>query len=361
LSDIADSISYIILSKVKNTLIGDLSKIQISGDNIYLKASDGMIMRFDITGKFLNSFGNIGRGPKEYLLGSIFTTTPDDDKIIIFRSAMDSYLIFDPDGNFIETIKFSVPRTLFAFRSLSDSVFLCTFYYVGSFMKDYILDAINWSIGLFDLNGNSIKVIEHPLKNEKFSESDNRNIISLAPSIAYFNNRIVLKPEGDTIYEVDENSIFKGYIIKWGQVPHKKNKRELFFRQIGSSNLVSIGPIVLETYSKVYLRVSRGSDTYLFEYSKITGLTRSMKEDPDNPGFINDLDGGENFYPFYTNRAGDIWVVNNDALSFKENHTPELLNKSTALDPKLKEKLKTFTDNLNLDDNPVLKIVYLKK
>ena len=72
LSDIADSISYIILSKEKNTLIGDIAKIQISGDNIYMRGSDGMIMRFDITGKFLNSFGNIGRGPKEYLPGSIF-------------------------------------------------------------------------------------------------------------------------------------------------------------------------------------------------------------------------------------------------------------------------------------------------
>ena len=32
-----------------------------------------------------------------------------------------------------------------------------------------------------------------------------------------------------------------------------------------------------------------------------------MKEDPGNLGFVNDLDGGANFYPYYTNRAGDIW------------------------------------------------------
>jgi hypothetical protein len=358
LSDIADSIRYIILSKEKNTLIGDIGKIQISGDNIYLRGSDGMIMRFDMTGKFLNSFGNIGRGPIEYLPGSIFTTTPDDDEIIIFRSAMDSYLTFEPNGNFINTNKFPISRSLFDFRSLSDSVFLCTFYYVGSFMKDF---AINWSFGLFDINGNPIKLIEHPLKNEKISESDNRNIISMAPTIAYFNNRIVLKPEGDTIYEIDENSIFKGYIIKWGQVPHKQNNRELFFRQVGSSNLVSVGPIVLETYDRVYLRVSRGSNTYLFEYNKITGLTRSMKEDPDNLGFVNDLDGGANFYPYYTNRAGDIWVIEEDAFTFKEMHSPEFLSNSMALNPKWKEKLVLFTDSLKQDDNSVLKIVYLKK
>ena len=97
---------------------------------------------------------------------------------------MDSFLTFEPNGNFIKTIKFPIPRTLFDFRSLSDSVFLCTFYYVGSFMKDYILNAINWSIGLFDINGNPIKVIEHPSKT-KNSESDKRNIISMAPSKAY--------------------------------------------------------------------------------------------------------------------------------------------------------------------------------
>ena len=78
-------------------------------------------------------------------------------------------------------------------------------------------------------------------------------------------------------------------------------------------------------------------------------------------GFINDLDGGASFFPYYTNRTGDIWVIEEDAFSFKEKNNPEFLDKSEAVYPEMKEKLKTFTDNLKQDDNPVLKIVYLKK
>jgi hypothetical protein len=85
-----------------------------------------------------------------------------------------------------------------------------------------------------------------------------------------------------------------------------------------------------------------------------------MKEDPDNLGFVNDLDGGANFSPYYTNRAGDIWIIEEDAFSFKETHSPEFLSNSKALNPKWKEKLALFADSLKQDDNSVLKIVFLK-
>ena len=50
-----------------------------------------------------------------------------------------------------------------------------------------------------------------------------------------------------------------------------------------------------------------------------------------------------------------------DAISFKEKHTEEFLSTSPALYPGLKDNLKVFLDSLKQDDNPVLKIVYLKK
>jgi hypothetical protein len=360
LGDIADSIRYIVLSKNKQHLLGRIRNIQMTDSNIYL-LSDYLLMRFDLNGKFHNSYGSLGRGPQEYLPGSIFTTTPDDDKIIIFRSAMDSYLTFNPDGNYIKTSDFRVPRTMYDFKSLSDSVFLCTFYYLGTVMKDYIVNSINWIAGIFDQDGNPIKVIEHPLKNADISETETRNIISMAPSVTFFDNRAVIMPEGDTVYEINTNSIFKGYIIDWGNIPHKQSNEELYFRNTESSNKVSVRSPILETCNKTYFRVFRGNDNYIFEYDKVTGSTKSMMEDPDNPGFINDLDGGVNIYPYYNNREGNIWISIEDAYSFKEKHSPEFMDKSVALYPEMKEKLKTFTNNLKQDDNPVLKIVYLRK
>ena len=361
LSEIADSIKYVVLSKDKQEVIGDIGKIQMADGHIYLRrSSDGLIMRFDMTGKFLNAFGNIGRGPMEYLPGSVFTTTPDDDRIIVFRGAMDSYLVFESDGNYLKTIDFPVSRALFDFRSLPDSVFLCTFYYIGSFMKDYFTDFINSSAGLFDLKGNPIRLIDHPLKNSDISEADAGNVVSMAPSFTFFDNRIVLMPPGDTIYEIDSQSIFKGYIINWGSMPHKQSIEDYFFRQSGASNKASIWGLILETYDRTFLRVARGTENYIFEYNKISGSTRSMAVDADK-GFINDLDGGDGYFPYYSNRSGDIWLIDEDAFSFKEKNSKESSDKAEAKYPEMKERLKTFVDDLNQDDNPVLRIVYLKK
>jgi hypothetical protein len=359
LSEIADSIRYIILSNDNQGPIGDVGGIQLTNSNIYLRKRDGFVLRFNRSGKFLNSFGNIGRGPMEYLPGSVFTITPEDDKIHIFRSAMDNYLTFKPDGSYTGTREFSIPRTMFNFTSLSDSSFMCTFYYVGAFMKDYILHAINWSAGIFDPVGNPLQVIEHPLKNAEVSISEIPNVSSNAPSITYFDNRAVIIPKGDTIYEVSSDSIYTGYIINWGKIPHKEGN-ELHFRVATSATKLSIGNIVLETATRTYIRVYQGNDSYIFEYDKTTGATKAMLEDPQNLGFVNDIDGGINFYPYYTNREGDIWIINEDAYSFKQKQSPDYLSQSISISRDNKEKLKTFIQKIKEDDNPVLRIVYLK-
>lgn len=360
LSEIADSISYIMLSNDNQEPIGDVGAIQLTNNSIYLRKRDGLVQKFDRSGKLLNSFGKIGRGPQEYLPGSVYTTTPKDDQVYIFRSAMDSYLTFKTDGSYIESRKFNIPRTMFNFTSISDSTFLCTFFYVGSFMKDYILDAINWSAGIFDSSGNPLEVIEHPLKKAEISLSDIPNISSNAPSITYFDDRSIIMPKGDTIYEVSADSIYPGFIINWGQIPHREGN-ELHFRQTSASNKATIGPIILETSHKTFIRVSRGKDSYIFEYDKNTATTRSMLEDPENLGFVNDLDGGINFYPYYTNREGDIWVINEDAFNFKQKQSNDYLSQSTSISQKNKDKLKYLIQEVKEDDNPILRIVYLKK
>jgi len=359
LSDIADSIRYVVLSKDKEVLIGSIRSVQLTENYIYLK-SDNLVTRFDLSGNFLNSFGSIGRGPQEYLPGSIYTTTPKDEKVLVLRSAMHSYLLFKPNGSYIGIKDFSIPRTLYNFTCISDSVLHCTFYYLGNIMKDYIENSIDLSAGLFDLDGNQIKVLEHPLKNITISSTETRNIVSMAPSFTFFDNRVILAPEGDTIYEIDNNSITKGFVIDWGQIPHKQSIEELYFRQTETSNKVTNYMPLIETSTKAFFRGKRSNDFYLFEYDKITGTSRSMTVDQDNLGFINDLDGGEYFYPYWTNRAGNIWIVEEDAFSFKEKHSEEFLSNSVAIYPRMKERLKIFLDSLKQDDNPILKLVYLK-
>ena len=360
LSDIADSIRYIVLSKNKEVLIGDVQNIQISDSNIYIK-SNNLVLRFDFSGNLLNSFGNIGRGPEEYLPGSPYTLTPDFDKVLILKSMMYEYLIYKPDGDYIGKKEFPHPRNLFNFVSLSDSSFMMTFYYIGTFMNEDYLKSMPGIAGLFDLKCQPIAVIENPLKNTKIPKDDYKRIAISNPSFTFFDNRIVLTPDGDTIFEIDDNSIRPGFIFDWGQLPHRKSIEELYFRQTESSNKVTSYKPVLETATKAFFRGNSGNNYFIFEYDKTTGLSRSMEVGENNFGFINDLDGGADYFPYWTNRAGDIWIVNEDAYNFKEKQSEEFLSKSVAINPAKKEKLRNFLTDLKIDDNPVLKIVYLKK
>jgi hypothetical protein len=360
LSDIADSIKYIVLSKEKEVLIGSFRRLQMTDNDIYI-SSNSFVMRFDLRGKFLNSFRSLGRGPEEYLPGSVYTTTPKNDKIFILRSMMYNYLLFRPDGKYLGIKELPHPQNLFDFVSLSDSVFLFTFYFIGTFMNEDILKSMNCTAGLFDQNAKPINIIEHPLSKTTPSITDLKRIISQAPTFTFFENRIVLTPLGDTIYEIDKNSISPGFIFNWGQTPHNQTIEELYYRQTESSNKVRNYMPVFETKRKVYFRGSKINDYFIFEYDKITGVNRTMTVNEDNIGLINDLDGGENYFPYWTNRKGDIWITYDDAIKFKENHNEEFLTKSIAIYPDKKQKLHAFVTDLQLDDNPVLKIVYLKK
>ena len=162
LSEIADSIKYVVLSKDRKVLIGSLSRLQMTDNHIYIN-SEGLVMRFDLSGRFLNSYGGFGRGPEEYLAGSVFSTTPEDDKILILRSMMYDYLIYEPDGAYSGRKELSYPRTMFDFVVLSDSSYLMTFLFIGRFMNSDVFNAMPAVAGLYDFDGTKVKLIYHPL------------------------------------------------------------------------------------------------------------------------------------------------------------------------------------------------------
>jgi hypothetical protein len=360
LSEIADSIRYIVLSKDKKVIVGSPIRLQLTEKEIFM-IDENLVMRFDLNGNFLNSFGSTGRGPEEYLNGSLYSINPAEDKVLILRSMMQDYLLYKPNGVYLGKNKIKYSRNLIGFASLSDSVFLQTFWFHGAFMKGDILSGMSYIAGIFDPAGKPIKVIEHPLKNIKVPKEDITRVLSQPPNFTFFDNRVVLAPVGDTIYEIDRNSIIPGFIIYWGTLPHNQTVEDLYYKQTDISNKVVNLNRVFETSTKAYFLIYKKNDSFILEYDKITGLSRSVQIYEDQRGLINDLDGGSSFFPEWTNKEGDIWISCNDAIDFKEKQSDEFLSKSTAIYPEMKEKLRTLIKDLKPDDNPVLRIVYLKK
>lgn len=329
--------------------------------DIFINA-DGLIMRFDLNGKFLNSIGQNGRGPNEYLKGSPYSTTPKNDMIIISKGLDPEYLRFKTDGEYIDKKKYpSSSRSLFDFVFLSDSAVLNTYSFIGSYMSPGYLNEMSSIFGLFRTNGHPIKVKTNPLINAQLSKSDIKKVVIQNPIFTFFENRVVLTHYDDTVYKITAESVVPGFIIQWDQLQHRKDVNDLYFRKSETQNIGASYHTFFESYQKAYFPASNNGIRYMFEYDKITGATRSMELDLKNFGFINDIDGGSNFYPYWTNRDGDIWITDEDAITFKGKHSEDFLAKSTAIKPEYKERLRDFTKNLNSDDNPVLKILYLKK
>jgi hypothetical protein len=238
---------------------------------------------------------------------------------------------------------------------MNDSSFLYTFYYLGGKnVEEMTLCA------LYDSKGNRIKAIRHPANQIPAGTNLTRLGIS-PPGMTFYDNTVVLH-YFDTIYKITNNSITSGFILEWDNIPHRQTFEEKFLIQSTSTNKVDQYGKFYETANTAYFGLDDMKKYYLFEYDKITGVTSGMLTGEDDAyGFINDIDGGINFYPKWTNREGDIWIDYLDAFSFKKYHNDELLSKSESVDPDKKEELKKFLKTLEITDNPVLKVVYLKK
>lgn len=356
LSDIADSIKYIVLSKERAVTLGSFPFMQMTDSNYYVQFR-GLIYRFDLSGKFLNTIGKIGRGPEEYLSGSPFTINPSSEVIYVKRNYIHDYISYNPLGEFIGNVSLKKSNTIFEFNCLSDSVFMYTFQY--SFMKDKSLEDVILC-GLYNKNGTKIQVIEHPAKNVP-SDVNMSRIGTPLPFFTFYNYDIVLNYV-DTVYKITKDSIFPGFILSWGTIPHRQTFEELYYIQSEPIKKVEKTGNFFEISDRAYLRLKDIDNSYLFEYNKNTGITRSMVvKGKDDFGFINDIDGGVNYYPKWTNKSGDIWIDYDDAFNFKKVHNENNLSNSNSISPEFKENLKAFLNDLQIDANPVLKIVYLKK
>jgi len=358
LSDIADSIRYVVLAKDKEVLVENVYRLKMEENDFYF-ASGYTFMHFDISGKYLNSFGREGRGPEEYIRGSELTTTPTNDSVLILRSMMYDYMIFNPDGKYLETRKIPHPLNMAGFTNVADSIFLMTFWYNGARMKEDVFKSMNWTAGIFNQDGTPVKVLEHELKDAKFSPAELKQLISPLPTYTFFDKRIVLSLGSDTIYEINKNSIVPGFIIQWGSVPHPQTLEEKFIAGKSPDHFMSHHTLY-ETSLNAFLWIGNRTESYIIGYDKLKGETRSMSWNSNN-GFINDMDGGADFYPNWTNRNGDIWITSDDAIDFRKKNNPEVLQGREARYPSKKEELRKLAEGLKDDDNPVLTLVYLKK
>lgn len=365
LSDIADSVKYVILSKEKEVVINMVFYIALSDSNIIAHVSQSPFLRFDLNGKFINTIGKIGRGPGEYQSGSSFTIGLNSNLLYIKRNFQYDFAYYNLSGNYIGKLPFKFYTSVQAFEGLSDSRFAIFPAYDRQEIKNNASIRQNMILfGLFDRNGNKLIGINHPAKNIPSDFEPSKFI--MAPPVntnTYFNDEIVTMNYENSIYKINSDTVYTGFKIEWGDLPIPKTFEDKYYIQSVSGKVFArITGKFIETSKNTYFVLNDGKNRYIIEYNKYSGKTRSMlMKDQRKNGFINDLDGGQIFFPFWTNRKGDIWIDFIDAYDMKLAYTDDLLKNSKAINSENKTKLTNFIKDLKIDDNPVLRLVYLKK
>jgi hypothetical protein len=350
LSEIADSIRYVVLSKDKTVLTKRFLNLEMAGDDIFIQIGGSLIFRFDSKGTFLNNVGEIGRGPEEYLNGSSFSINPLFRIVYVCRNYLEDFVSYDFNGTFLKKLPFDLKNYIGSFKFISDSTFFIYPVYSGIAPDDMFL------FGIFNLNGKIIKSISHPAKNIPVDFNASKFVVGGPwPIDTYFKGELITICDFDTVHKVNESSIYNAFTFNWENLPRPKTFEEKYYIGGRPKNAISNPNKLFETPSKAFILINDHIKSHIIEFNKSNSSARSMSlSDQDNLGFINDLDNGINFYPAWTNKEGNIWIKAIEAIDFIKLH-----NSLSKQD--FDGNLKNFLPELQIEDNTVLELVFLKQ
>ena len=365
LSEVADSIRYVILSEERDVAVNFVFEAALTDSAILTSVSQCPFLVFDLNGKFLDTIGRFGRGPHEYMPGSKFSVDPVSGDIIVYRNFLHDFISFDFNGGFIDNDIPELSGSIESFVCLPGSRMALFPAYDGREVLDDNIRKSMILMGLSDQNGNKLSEISHPAQNipDDFVAS---RFIAGAPvnRNTYFKNEIVTPCYENSVYKAGSDSIYTGFKINWDNLRVPETFEEKYYpgsRSAGSP-FAEIRSKFIETSEHAFFILKYDGTNYLMNYDKLNGLACSMSfAEDDKAGFINDLDGGQRFFPLWTNREGDIWIDFVQAIDLKTQYTDDFLKDNDAVNPGSREKLIDFITDLQADDNPVLRIVYLKK
>lgn len=364
LSEVADSIRYVILSPDKTVAVNFVFEVELTDSAIITHVSQCPFLIFDLNGRFLDTIGAFGRGPHEYMPGSKFSYAPVTREIIVTRNFLHDYVRFDSRGRFVDKHPLEFTGNVESLISLSGNRLALFPVYDG---REVLEDNIRNSMilmGIFDQTGNILSEISHPARNIP-SDFDASRFITGTPVSrnTFFNNEVVTPCYDNTVYKINSDSIYPGFRIDWEELPVAKTFEDRFYIRSRSTSypFAEIRGKFIETGTHAFFILKFKETNYLIVYDKIKGLTGSIPFTGDNRvGLVNDLDGGQPFYPAWTNREGDIWIDFIEAIDLRSELTETFVNENEIVDQRNNAKRISFLNNLQPDDNPVLRIVYLK-
>lgn len=225
-NDIIDCINVLKLEECESNIIGEIDKILIDGNLMFIL--DRFISRkmfiYDNKGKFLRTIGKKGMGPGEYTSISYFDIDKNKKEIILLDSDQRKLLFYNYQGDFIRDI--ILPDHVISFIVYDK--------------ERILLDCGNNTFG--NKNKHSLIVIDKQTGNvlEKLlsipTEKENLNFSSYSPLFRTSDTIVYQPPFSKYLYKLENGIIKQKYDIDFGG----KWPSDSYFIEMKGSNPMEI-------------------------------------------------------------------------------------------------------------------------
>jgi len=347
LSSVCDEINFISLESSRNCLIGNINKIVINDNYVYILDNiSNSIYCFNIKGKFEFKINNAGNGPGQYIKIKDFVINCFNNSIDIYDSGKRHILIYDLKGNYIKTLKFKIGLRYFLPVDKKNYIIFTNKLTLPSDNKNYAYDII-----IIDYNGRVKKKYFH------YEPTYSSNSISGIQSLSKFNSKIYVNLVYDErIYLVRNNNLVPQYYVDFGKDELTSQIKKLQLQDLFNilkKDIYSYYPIILgENENYIFLEYMKGKNFQYAIFNKKDHTTINYKK------IINDI----NEIP--VQRVIKVISQNSpDTLKFDKSiifsHNEEFMHGylySNEID-----NLSSVIPEFNIYNNPIIVLFKLKK
>ncbi|MFZ0282596.1 MAG: 6-bladed beta-propeller [Bacteroidales bacterium] len=360
LSQVASDVEYIKLETAEDCMVRPVVNYFFT-DSMVLVQNFDHILKFSRKGKFLQRIGTSGRGPGEIDLIRIMSVIPEKRIIAVQKNSLRELLFFSFEGNFQKTVDFE-PR-YFNVKVLPDCKYVS--YDPGSVGNE------KYSFCLLDEKWDTLSAVENYTK--WVSQPASVMIMVGWPEFKpFYLNRNTLHVKAmynDTVYNLRQDKFYPEYFIDLGKykLPEELRPERLGaaqfqkFRDNGGNYYFAI---VHGVGGKVFLTAHSYSDSNPLKYILCdrSKNEQTLLTDTEgvSTGFINDWDGGLDFWPVGSISERKIFMPVNAMDLRKELENIRSGKKQVKYPGKQKELLKLISE-LEETDNPVIMAVTLKQ
>lgn len=347
LSEIGKELEYIPLETKQECLVGEIYHLELTTDFIFVGVRD-KILQFDRKGKFVRQIGSRGRGPGEYMGGTVFCADQKNGMIYISKGGGTYEILkYNFKGEYIKTLK-----------KPWDSVQFLAYNGIGLafYLGDSMFSKDHFNLYITDLECNLLFSVKRYLIRKS-------NYDASQVPLYNFNGLLHFKQFAvDTMYilkdkETEPYAIFnlgklkmEPNIMASGSDKNVDDMLKQFEDNIEIDDISENGDYI---FTKMMFGFTDSAGLSIF--NKHTSETSFLKD----KGFINDIDGGINFWPKF---------VYNDSILVDYYNSFEFLNRiknansgmSTKKNSDKDDRLVELVNSLDEMSNPIIILIKSK-